>query len=525
MNRKATALSVVSVATLSFCVLALYFSQYALLSKSIATASTASLSMLAIFLCAAFASMFLPVKTRDFAVILWILLLARYVIFRDAWSNQTVVTNILMGAIFGASALGTGSIVIFKTYRRTQLVVIAGFAGACVLSLAFKLFTTLEYGIIQEICLVATTLLLSISALLGVDTDTISPSSEHNANSRSWESPTKRRKDATALMPKRLSEKHLFSATCAALLLFCFGMFEEHGSKINLLPIESSETTFTMLCVTLAMFYITWRKKGIELGRFVERFSTAAFAVCLCICLSVLVIETLPPAFFVIMNAGSLMIHCFIWLYCAHMSLVRKTAPTLLFGTVLSAALIIHRLGWLLAELLATTQASGATALKAAAVVLAVMAATMMFITLIGQRKRASQTHEPKDANGSDAPASEPTTPDSTTSAAADEICTGQPPAAATPANLDATATATKALGMPGELTAFHQFCDKSALTEREREILLMYCRGRSIPRISEELFISENTVKTHIRHIYNKTGIANKQLIIDAIDQFVQTT
>lgn len=43
------------------------------------------------------------------------------------------------------------------------------------------------------------------------------------------------------------------------------------------------------------------------------------------------------------------------------------------------------------------------------------------------------------------------------------------------------------------------------ALTEREREVMALIARGRANKAIGEELFISEKTVKNHIRNIYEK--------------------
>lgn len=57
-------------------------------------------------------------------------------------------------------------------------------------------------------------------------------------------------------------------------------------------------------------------------------------------------------------------------------------------------------------------------------------------------------------------------------------------------------------------------------LTPRESEILPLLLRGRTISRIQEELFISTSTVNTHIRHIYQKCGVPNKQGLIDLVEQ-----
>jgi len=50
-----------------------------------------------------------------------------------------------------------------------------------------------------------------------------------------------------------------------------------------------------------------------------------------------------------------------------------------------------------------------------------------------------------------------------------------------------------------------------SGLTEREVDILRLAVRGRSNKQIAEELFISEDTVKTHVRHVYEKVGFSSR--------------
>ena len=45
---------------------------------------------------------------------------------------------------------------------------------------------------------------------------------------------------------------------------------------------------------------------------------------------------------------------------------------------------------------------------------------------------------------------------------------------------------------------------------------LPLLLEGRTISRIQETLFISAGTVSTHIRHIYQKTGVDNRQELID---------
>lgn len=57
-------------------------------------------------------------------------------------------------------------------------------------------------------------------------------------------------------------------------------------------------------------------------------------------------------------------------------------------------------------------------------------------------------------------------------------------------------------------------------LTAREREVLELMARGRDMPFMEEALFVSRNTVKMHIRHIYTKLDVHSKQDIIDMVEQ-----
>ena len=50
-----------------------------------------------------------------------------------------------------------------------------------------------------------------------------------------------------------------------------------------------------------------------------------------------------------------------------------------------------------------------------------------------------------------------------------------------------------------------------SPLTTREQEILTMLCDGMNYRSISEALFLSTHTVKTHIKNIYRKLHVHNR--------------
>jgi two-component system NarL family response regulator len=49
------------------------------------------------------------------------------------------------------------------------------------------------------------------------------------------------------------------------------------------------------------------------------------------------------------------------------------------------------------------------------------------------------------------------------------------------------------------------------ALTAREREVFFLASRGLKNAEIADELYLSEKTIKTHLRNIYNKLNLASK--------------
>lgn len=57
-------------------------------------------------------------------------------------------------------------------------------------------------------------------------------------------------------------------------------------------------------------------------------------------------------------------------------------------------------------------------------------------------------------------------------------------------------------------------------LTDREVEILQLICKGRLKNYIAETLIISENTVRSHAKHIYQKLDVHSKQELLDMLER-----
>ena len=73
---------------------------------------------------------------------------------------------------------------------------------------------------------------------------------------------------------------------------------------------------------------------------------------------------------------------------------------------------------------------------------------------------------------------------------------------------------------IPSQEERLHAFIQKHELSSREIEVLNLIIEGASNGEISAKLFISENTVKFHVRNILKKTGCSNRTELLTALNQ-----
>lgn len=57
-------------------------------------------------------------------------------------------------------------------------------------------------------------------------------------------------------------------------------------------------------------------------------------------------------------------------------------------------------------------------------------------------------------------------------------------------------------------------------LTEREREVLALLARGATNREIADELYLSVDTIKTHVRKVFTKLGVTNRTQAALAADR-----
>ncbi|ROT92274.1 LuxR family transcriptional regulator [Gordonibacter urolithinfaciens] len=103
-----------------------------------------------------------------------------------------------------------------------------------------------------------------------------------------------------------------------------------------------------------------------------------------------------------------------------------------------------------------------------------------------------------------------PAMPAATASAAPEPAPSPAAPEAPTPTAAD-----------DAEQVLYTAIAEDYGLTRREAEVLPFLARGRSAKVIAEALFVSESTVRTHIRRILEKTDLHSKQQVIDLIERY----
>lgn len=73
----------------------------------------------------------------------------------------------------------------------------------------------------------------------------------------------------------------------------------------------------------------------------------------------------------------------------------------------------------------------------------------------------------------------------------------------------------------PAQKKTAEQLAEIAGLTRREIQVTAFLMKGYTYKLIADELDLSENTVKSHVSHIYNKLGVNNKsELLRSAADQ-----
>ena len=75
-------------------------------------------------------------------------------------------------------------------------------------------------------------------------------------------------------------------------------------------------------------------------------------------------------------------------------------------------------------------------------------------------------------------------------------------------------------LAAPAHPQAVEGFAERYGLSPRETDVLRIWITGKPMTVVEKTLYISQSTVKTHLNHIYAKTGASNRSQLIELFDR-----
>ncbi|GAA6487722.1 hypothetical protein K270103H11_02890 [Gordonibacter urolithinfaciens] len=252
--------------------------------------------------------------------------------------------------------------------------------------------------------------------------------------------------------------------------------------------------------------------------------------------------ETNPVALNIIMSASYGLFDVIIWSLVAACSYDFAVSGYIVGGIVRSLSVLLRLVGMGIGFLI--TLVPG----KPSALIVGVSIGALYVLVMLGlfnmlRRKRRlaagggkgqgdaylDRVTVPPQVGGAPAPAatalagaaaaSAPAAPD-TAAAHAPSVSAGAPSAASAPSP-SAPAAPAPAAGEDAEQALYAAIAEDYGLTRREAEVLPFLARGRSAKVIAEALFVSESTVRTHIRRILEKTDLHSKQQVIDLIERY----
>ena len=83
----------------------------------------------------------------------------------------------------------------------------------------------------------------------------------------------------------------------------------------------------------------------------------------------------------------------------------------------------------------------------------------------------------------------------------------------------DAVAPASTPVARPSLDERIGELASAYMLSARETEVFRLWATGHTLKYIQEKLYLSPSTVKTHVRHIYDKTGVHSRSEIVELLD------
>ncbi len=303
---------------------------------------------------------------------------------------------------------------------------------------------------------------------------------------------------------------YLQSALCVGAIGFCAGIVRSlaidepsTGALLNTLSMGAS-------LIAAIVLLAVWRTKNIQLNvvsiyRVAFPFVTTAFAA----------MPFLPhgyehalaSALYATYSVAILLM----MVQCAQASRDRGINPIFVYGFFAGLVYALHNVGFIAGTFAGSVRGFGIDPLAATTIAAIYLLAMLHFAGHGGLRRAAQESRVP---------------------ASTIELVAINPPALPTreaqqPASERTVQGGANGIARRNAEGEFRDLLSKRVqvvrnhyrLSAREAEVAELVARGNTVARIAEELVVSENTIRTHMRRLYAKLDIHKKQELLDLLE------
>lgn len=305
-----------------------------------------------------------------------------------------------------------------------------------------------------------------------------------------------------------------------ALVVFAISLMltSIRGFYPNALQLESFNQSREFVAVVLGIFCLCIALTALALRKHTSFISLgyAAFLVCLIVVLFASVFGFRIVSAGVMFSIAAGVLGNVVWASLGTISSQTGLVAVRAYGIGFASYMFGSSLGWLLGSIIDSLGLENVHLLFSLAA-LAMVGVVPLAVLRSGDVKKLSQVMS-FDDDSFDEEAPEQTLLSHTVKADTDQTFTTIFPLPETDSLQAATSSYVPSL--PSEEQAVHpsrwrirmmELAGEYKLTERETEVFILMGKGKNARIISEELFVSYTTARTHVRNIYTKLGIGSR--------------
>ena len=383
------------------------------------------------------------------------------------------VTAAVIGIVSGLSVTVTGSVLFLLPLKSMKQHIILGFALSALVIPVVHLFVDASNEVVKT-ALSA----LYLVALLAVVLSAGRARATYPSAAETIRKYGGAKKFKEIILTQQTSA--MLMLVIATLLTFILGIFASFSSIGGYLFASSDSTLLIVFLVVFIMYLISLAKPSPTW--FNTLFSLLMLA-CIASLLAVLVLPEFPPVLSSYFNLMTVVAMVPVCVFAIEFAKEQNISPVFVCGTLPMLISISFDAGYLLNLVLYNGLGTGSYDIsKVAATSLACIAVIVILLFALISRKAESGQFSENDKTTDGTPQSDSET---------------------------------------GDDALIGRLVEEKGLSRREAEVAVMFSQGRSAPYISKHIYVAESTVKSHLKRVYVKLDVHNKQDLLDFINAY----